>query len=140
MKHLEKWFDIILSLAYLGQELNRTIILPAIYCRSTPNQVKALLTRYIQQSLLHHKEYPFTLLKRVYNYNITYQELESLFHYPQFFNREFLGENNFKKIKRLLNGTVNIYPQNEYEYYSKIIEKLTYEKIIERNERNAYQY
>ena len=122
----------------MGQELNRTIILPAIYCRSTPNQVKALLTRYIQQSSLHHKEFLFTILKRIYNLNITYTDLDSLYHYPELYNREFFGDNHYRNIRRLLNSTIKYHSRNDYEKYTMLLNKLSNEIITENTERNMY--
>ena len=137
IKSTDNWFDVILSLVYLGKELDRTIILPSIYCRSTHNQVKSLLRRYIQQSLLHHREFPYALIKTVYNLNITHQELRRYYYFPQFINREFLGENNINKIKNLLNSTKHKFSHNEYEKFNNTINALYHEKNIERNDRNV---
>lgn len=78
------------------------------------------------------------MLKRIYNLNIRYTDLDSLYHYPELYNREFFGENHYRNIRKILNDTLKNQSRKDFEKYTMLLNELSKEIITENTERNMY--
>ncbi len=126
---LDQWYDIILSLAYLGSQLNRTVIMPVVYRTNSPKQLSEMLRRYIQQSTLHHQEFDFAQIKVKYGLNETYEELSKKIQLPEvYYDKVIYSKEEFEKLISKLNNTKSKLNEEEYQKYSSLVQQVKEEK------------
>ena len=126
---LDQWYDIILSLAYLGSQLNRTVIMPVVYRTNSPKQLSEMLRRYIQQTTLHHQEFDFAQIKVKYGLNETYEELSKKIQLPEvYYDKVIYSKEEFEKLMSKLNNTKSKLNEEEYQKYSSLAQQVKEEK------------
>lgn len=118
--------------------LNRTVILPVLYCKSSSNHVLRLLQNYIQQTTIHGREFPFSSIKSYYHLNISYQELQSKYYFPPIYSTEIMSEGQYIRASRIVNTTIKENSIHEYKRYQRIFSEISRNGKKESRENELY--